>query len=178
MALTGPTAGPPLLSSPPTPSQWSDADPASEVGVSPEPSLLLPSQGSPASSSSALLYMNADFEGGEFIFTEMDAKTVTVSWCCQPNALPQQPALGLWASPGSLWLLPYKEAIQNPAGRSAQTFCALPRGCAEQEACGSELSLPGGPLSSHPILWPNMKQCLCTCAVSGAEQVTVVDIGP
>ena len=28
---------------------------------------------------SALLYMNDDFEGGEFIFTEMDAKTVTVS---------------------------------------------------------------------------------------------------
>lgn len=27
---------------------------------------------------SALLYMNDDFEGGEFIFTEMDAKTVTV----------------------------------------------------------------------------------------------------
>lgn len=27
---------------------------------------------------SALLYMNSDFEGGEFIFTEMDAKTVTV----------------------------------------------------------------------------------------------------
>lgn len=27
---------------------------------------------------SALLYLNADFEGGEFIFTEMDAKTVTV----------------------------------------------------------------------------------------------------
>uniref|UniRef100_A0A7M4F3B0 procollagen-proline 3-dioxygenase n=1 Tax=Crocodylus porosus TaxID=8502 RepID=A0A7M4F3B0_CROPO len=28
---------------------------------------------------SALLYMNADFEGGEFIFTEMDAKTITAS---------------------------------------------------------------------------------------------------
>ncbi|XP_004570276.2 prolyl 3-hydroxylase 2 isoform X1 [Maylandia zebra] len=28
---------------------------------------------------SALLYLNADFEGGEFIFTEMDAKTVTAS---------------------------------------------------------------------------------------------------
>ncbi|KAF3827414.1 hypothetical protein GH733_002900 [Mirounga leonina] len=28
---------------------------------------------------SALLYMNDDFEGGEFIFTEMDAKTVTAS---------------------------------------------------------------------------------------------------
>ncbi|XP_061493602.1 prolyl 3-hydroxylase 2 isoform X2 [Rhineura floridana] len=28
---------------------------------------------------SALLYMNSDFEGGEFIFTEMDAKTVTAS---------------------------------------------------------------------------------------------------
>lgn len=28
---------------------------------------------------SALLYLNGDFEGGEFIFTEMDAKTVTVS---------------------------------------------------------------------------------------------------
>uniref|UniRef100_A0A8C0GCI9 procollagen-proline 3-dioxygenase n=1 Tax=Chelonoidis abingdonii TaxID=106734 RepID=A0A8C0GCI9_CHEAB len=28
---------------------------------------------------SALLYMNTDFEGGEFIFTEMDAKTVTAS---------------------------------------------------------------------------------------------------
>ncbi|XP_028925675.1 prolyl 3-hydroxylase 2 isoform X4 [Ornithorhynchus anatinus] len=28
---------------------------------------------------SALLYMNGDFEGGEFIFTEMDAKTVTAS---------------------------------------------------------------------------------------------------
>lgn len=28
--------------------------------------------------SSALLYLNGDFEGGEFIFTEMDAKTVTV----------------------------------------------------------------------------------------------------
>nr|XP_060623249.1 prolyl 3-hydroxylase 2 [Anolis sagrei ordinatus] len=28
---------------------------------------------------SALLYMNNDFEGGEFIFTEMDAKTVTAS---------------------------------------------------------------------------------------------------
>ena len=27
---------------------------------------------------SALLYMNDDFEGGEFIFTEMDAKTLTV----------------------------------------------------------------------------------------------------
>lgn len=33
----------------------------------------------PHSSYSALLYMNDDFEGGEFIFTEMDAKTVTVS---------------------------------------------------------------------------------------------------
>lgn len=46
-------------------------------------------QGSPASSPSALLYMNADFEGGEFIFTEMDAKTVTVSQCpflAEPNA--------------------------------------------------------------------------------------------
>ena len=30
--------------------------------------------------SSALLYLNGDFEGGEFIFTEMDAKTVTVRW--------------------------------------------------------------------------------------------------
>lgn len=29
---------------------------------------------------SALLYLNGDFDGGEFIFTEMDAKTVTVSW--------------------------------------------------------------------------------------------------
>lgn len=38
------------------------------------------SQGIP-SFHSALLYMNADFEGGEFIFTEMDAKTVTVSQC-------------------------------------------------------------------------------------------------
>ncbi|XP_051803434.1 prolyl 3-hydroxylase 2 [Acanthochromis polyacanthus] len=28
---------------------------------------------------SALLYLNGDFEGGEFIFTEMDAKTVTAS---------------------------------------------------------------------------------------------------
>ncbi|KAJ7324628.1 hypothetical protein JRQ81_017648, partial [Phrynocephalus forsythii] len=28
---------------------------------------------------SALLYMNSDFDGGEFIFTEMDAKTVTAS---------------------------------------------------------------------------------------------------
>jgi len=27
---------------------------------------------------SALLYLNGDFDGGEFIFTEMDAKTVTV----------------------------------------------------------------------------------------------------
>lgn len=27
---------------------------------------------------SALLYLNGDFEGGDFIFTEMDAKTVTV----------------------------------------------------------------------------------------------------
>lgn len=73
--------------------------------------------------------MNADFEGGEFIFTEMDAKTVTVSRCCEPNAVPQQHVL---------WLLPCKEPIQNPAGRGAQTFCALPRGCAEQETCSSE----------------------------------------
>lgn len=58
------------------------------MGVSLEPSLLLPSQGSPTSFPSALLYMNADFEGGEFIFTEMDAKTVTVSQCCGPNAVP------------------------------------------------------------------------------------------
>ncbi|XP_029355306.1 prolyl 3-hydroxylase 2 isoform X2 [Echeneis naucrates] len=28
---------------------------------------------------SALLYLNGDFEGGEFIFTEMDAKTITAS---------------------------------------------------------------------------------------------------
>ncbi|KTG40530.1 hypothetical protein cypCar_00018260, partial [Cyprinus carpio] len=27
----------------------------------------------------ALLYLNGDFDGGEFIFTEMDAKTVTAS---------------------------------------------------------------------------------------------------
>lgn len=27
---------------------------------------------------SAILYLNDDFEGGEFIFTELDAKTVTV----------------------------------------------------------------------------------------------------
>lgn len=27
---------------------------------------------------SALLYLNGDFDGGDFIFTEMDAKTVTV----------------------------------------------------------------------------------------------------
>lgn len=66
---------------------------APEAGVSPQSSSLLPSQGSPSSSPSALLYMNADFEGGEFIFTEMDAKTVTVSWCCEPNAVPQQPVL-------------------------------------------------------------------------------------
>lgn len=39
--------------------------------------------------------MNADFEGGEFIFTEMDAKTVTVSQCCEPSAMPGP---GLWAS--------------------------------------------------------------------------------
>lgn len=31
---------------------------------------------------SALLYLNGDFEGGEFIFTEMDAKTVTVRFLC------------------------------------------------------------------------------------------------
>lgn len=37
------------------------------------------SPGSRHSSPSALLYINTDFEGGEFIFTEMDAKTVTVS---------------------------------------------------------------------------------------------------
>jgi len=37
--------------------------------------------------------MNADFEGGEFIFTEMDAKTVTVSQCCGPNTVPRQPML-------------------------------------------------------------------------------------
>lgn len=61
---------------------------APEVGVSLESSPLLPSQASPASFPSALLYMNADFEGGEFIFTEMDAKTVTVSQCCGTNAAP------------------------------------------------------------------------------------------
>lgn len=27
---------------------------------------------------SAILYLNDDFEGGDFIFTELDAKTVTV----------------------------------------------------------------------------------------------------
>lgn len=27
---------------------------------------------------SAILYLNGDFEGGEFIFTKMDAKTITV----------------------------------------------------------------------------------------------------
>uniref|UniRef100_A0A8D0GYU2 Prolyl 3-hydroxylase 2 n=1 Tax=Sphenodon punctatus TaxID=8508 RepID=A0A8D0GYU2_SPHPU len=41
------------------------------LGLSPLPCPLPPS--------SALLYMNGDFEGGEFIFTEMDAKTVTAS---------------------------------------------------------------------------------------------------
>lgn len=28
---------------------------------------------------SAILYLNDDFEGGDFIFTELDAKTVTVN---------------------------------------------------------------------------------------------------
>lgn len=71
---------PPQQHRPPPPlSQWSDAGSDLEVGMSPKPPVLFPSQGSPASSPSALLYMNADFEGGEFIFTEMDAKTVTVS---------------------------------------------------------------------------------------------------
>lgn len=146
---------------PPTMPRWSDAGSDLEVGISPKPSLLLPSRGSPASSPSALLYMNADFEGGEFIFTEMDAKTVTVSQCCEPNAVPQQPVLGLWPSPGSLWLLPCKESLQNPAGGDAQTFSALLRGCDEWETCRSEGwlrgPLPGGLLSSHPISWPNMK---------------------
>lgn len=68
---------------------------------------------------SALLYMNADFEGGEFIFTEMDAKTVTVSqpflgysvcelggWVlfpCNACAFPEDAGVGLgrsW-SPGN-----------------------------------------------------------------------------
>lgn len=88
---TSPRARPPLPSSPLPTSQWSDAGSTPEAGISPEPSLLLPSLGSPTSSRSALLYMNADFEGGEFIFTEMDAKTVTVSRCSAPNAVPQQP---------------------------------------------------------------------------------------
>lgn len=81
----------PCLAAPSPEPQWSNAGSALEEGVSPKPSLLLHSQGSPASSPSALLYMNADFEGGEFIFTEMDAKTVTVSQGCEPNAIPQQP---------------------------------------------------------------------------------------
>lgn len=29
--------------------------------------------------SSAILYLNGDFDGGNFYFTELDAKTVTVS---------------------------------------------------------------------------------------------------
>lgn len=138
-----------------------------EVGISPKPSLLLPSQESPASSPSALLYMNADFEGGEFIFTEMDAKTVTVSQCCEPNTVPQQPVLGLWPSPGSLWLLPCKESLQNPAGGDARTFSALLRGCDEWETCRSEgwlrvlparrtAELPPHLVAKHEVMPPNI----------------------
>lgn len=53
---------------------------------------------------SALLYMNDDFEGGEFIFTEMDAKTVTVR-----KATPKKGTEDFYFSvtvfPTSCWLL-------------------------------------------------------------------------
>lgn len=93
--------------------------------------------------------MNADFEGGEFIFTEMDAKTVTVSRCHEPNTIHQEPVLGLRASPGSLWIPPCNKPIQNPAGGGAQTLCALPRGCAEQEACRTGQWLRVIPAEDH-----------------------------
>lgn len=33
----------------------------------------------PSAFPSAILYLNGDFDGGDFYFTELDAKTVTVS---------------------------------------------------------------------------------------------------
>lgn len=34
---------------------------------------------------SAILYLNGDFDGGNFYFTELDAKTVTVSVSWSPS---------------------------------------------------------------------------------------------
>lgn len=53
---------------------------------------------------SALLYMNDDFEGGEFIFTEMDAKTVTVRKATPRKGLRISTSV-LPSSPRLCWLL-------------------------------------------------------------------------
>ncbi|MEQ2300950.1 Prolyl 3-hydroxylase 2 [Ameca splendens] len=46
---------------------------------------------------SAILYLNDDFEGGEFIFTELDGKTVTTP----PSALPGGAQGVSWAIPSA-----------------------------------------------------------------------------
>lgn len=79
--------------------------------------------------------MNADFEGGEFIFTEMDAKTVTVSWCCGPKAVPQQSMLRALGFPGQPVAPTLQTAHTKPCCRGAQTICSLPKGLGKQETC-------------------------------------------
>lgn len=41
---------------------------------------------------SAILYLNGDFDGGNFYFTELDAKTVTVSMPLVPLSGRQKPS--------------------------------------------------------------------------------------
>lgn len=40
---------------------------------------------------SAILYLNGDFDGGNFYFTELDAKTVTVSVSLSPSLRDRNP---------------------------------------------------------------------------------------
>uniref|UniRef100_A0A8C0Z273 procollagen-proline 3-dioxygenase n=1 Tax=Canis lupus familiaris TaxID=9615 RepID=A0A8C0Z273_CANLF len=64
---------------------------------------------------SALLYMNDDFEGGEFIFTEMDAKTVTEN---EIGLIPMTPAS---IKPKCGRMISFSSGGENPHGVKAVT---------------------------------------------------------
>ena len=84
---------------------------------------------------SAILYLNADFDGGNFYFTELDAKTVTVSAPLSPSLggeTKPQGAVGRMASWSSWWpALPFPNqgaSDQSPVLFSSGLWEARQRG--------------------------------------------------
>lgn len=108
---------------------------------------------------SALLYMNADFEGGEFIFTEMDAKTVTVSWCCGPKAVPQQSMLRALGFPGQPVAPTLQTAHTKYCCRGAQTSAPSLEAVPSRKPVDWGFSSPPVQAEGWLVVVPSLEDC-------------------